>query len=30
MAKDELINKFKYIGPRPLRPDGLDTVTGRA
>jgi len=30
MAKDELINKFKYIGTRPDRPDGLDKVTGRA
>ena len=30
MAKDELINKFKYIGTRPNRPDGLDKVTGRA
>jgi CO/xanthine dehydrogenase Mo-binding subunit len=30
MAKDEIINKFKYIGTRPNRPDGLDKVTGRA
>ena len=30
MAKDELIDKFKYIGTRPNRPDGLDKVTGRA
>ena len=30
MAKDELINKFNYIGTRPNRPDGLDKVTGRA
>jgi len=30
MAKDELLNKFKYIGTRPNRPDGLDKVTGRA
>ena len=30
MAKDELLDKFKYIGTRPNRPDGLDKVTGRA
>jgi len=30
MAKDQIINKFKYIGTRPNRPDGLDKVTGRA
>ena len=30
MAKVELINKFKYVGTRPNRPDGLDKVTGRA
>ena len=30
MAKDELIDKFKYIGTRPNRPDDLDKVTGRA
>ena len=27
MAKDELIDKFKYIGTRPNRPDGLDKVS---
>ena len=30
MALDSDTQKFKYIGTRPDRPDGLDKVTGRA
>ena len=30
MAKDEMTREFRLIGTRPLRPDGLDKVTGRA
>jgi CO/xanthine dehydrogenase Mo-binding subunit len=30
MAKDGAKPEFKVIGTRPLRPDGLDKVTGRA
>ena len=30
MAFDETTKKFKVIGTRPARPDGLDKVTGRA
>ena len=30
MAKDELNSGLRLVGTRPLRPDGLDKVTGRA
>lgn len=30
MAKDEVSSEYRLIGTRPLRPDGLDKVTGRA
>ncbi|MFV0382393.1 xanthine dehydrogenase family protein molybdopterin-binding subunit [Paracoccus sp. (in: a-proteobacteria)] len=30
MPKDEIKGEFKLVGTRPLRPDGLDKVTGRA
>ncbi|MFT5131781.1 MAG: CO/xanthine dehydrogenase Mo-binding subunit [Gammaproteobacteria bacterium] len=28
--KNNSVSKYKYIGTRPVRPDGLDKVTGRA
>ncbi|MEL6375105.1 MAG: xanthine dehydrogenase family protein molybdopterin-binding subunit [Pseudomonadota bacterium] len=29
-VKDALARDFKYVGTRPVRPDGIDKVTGRA
>ena len=29
-VKDEPGSEFKWVGTRPIRPDGVDKVTGRA
>ena len=29
-VKDAASSEFKWVGTRPLRPDGVDKVTGRA